>query len=302
MGEFKRLLLSCAPLLASALRGVAAATQGRESARNLEQENWDKVDWIDDETYTNSGTTIFSNWTKHAQNMGDRVDEDLATMWETAPSQWIAEYWEVLAVFLGLVFIIALCYCMLCCSCCCGGDPASRRVMDTDEYKSYQQQSKDRYTSQEPTSMFVAMNDNSPKQDQPTTQTTPSKAEEIQKIEKSASLTRTTTGATGASQSLLSDNETTQDGTKTASTSKRGSSMLMEVVDVWSEFLVHQFDRVGRSSPHRRKREADYRREPSSRRETIRRSRQSPRNSRRSHKSSSPRVMRNESTDSLDIV
>lgn len=293
----------------SARNGEDSTNNELPKTRGLEQENWDNVNWVSDDYYADeSGSTILSNWTKQAHQFEDRLDEDLVSMWETAPSAWIGEYWEVFVAFLSIGLILMACYCMLCCSCCCGGS-TGRRVVDTDEYQSYEGQTRQNFQG-EPTTQFVAMEEYKTKEETQIPQSPKkSRTEEIQKVQPGPVahvLSMLSSDGTGGGEtSLLSEDDTTArydskpKGTTKESKKKTGSNMLMEVVDVWSEFLVHQFDRVGKSSPHRRKRESDYRRDASQR------SMRSPRNStsRRSPKASRPKVERNESLDdSLEIV
>jgi hypothetical protein len=49
-----------------------------------------------------------------------RVDGDLYNMWNSSPSQWVTEYWEVLAVFGALFFLVGVLLCYVCCivPCC----------------------------------------------------------------------------------------------------------------------------------------------------------------------------------------
>jgi hypothetical protein len=82
-----------------------------------------------------------------------RVEEDAHGMWDSAPSAWQLEYWEVLAIFIGVILAI-ICVVCTCCSCCCtnqyGGvsDLPKDRIVATssqaDEYvkakRHYQQQ------------------------------------------------------------------------------------------------------------------------------------------------------------------
>jgi hypothetical protein len=44
-----------------------------------------------------------------------RIDEDMYEMWNNSPSQWAAEYWEVLVVLGSLVFFVLMCVCYVCC-------------------------------------------------------------------------------------------------------------------------------------------------------------------------------------------
>ncbi len=45
----------------------------------------------------------------------DRIDGDVDTMWTSSPSEWVTEYWEVLAAFLGVSFLMAMFVCYVFC-------------------------------------------------------------------------------------------------------------------------------------------------------------------------------------------
>ena len=51
-----------------------------------------------------------------ATRAAGRVEQDLEQMWETSPSSWTEEYWEVFAAAASAVFLLLLCHCALFCS------------------------------------------------------------------------------------------------------------------------------------------------------------------------------------------
>ncbi|KAL3918648.1 MAG: hypothetical protein SGILL_004136 [Bacillariaceae sp.] len=61
-----------------------------------------------------------------------RVDGDLYNMWNSSPSEWITEYWEVLAVFGVLFFLVGvlLCYVFCIVPCCSTYDSTQGREGD----------------------------------------------------------------------------------------------------------------------------------------------------------------------------
>lgn len=51
---------------------------------------------------------------------GDRVMSDMSTMWDTAPSEWVTEYWEVFAGLAALGFFLLSLHCCMAYDLCCG--------------------------------------------------------------------------------------------------------------------------------------------------------------------------------------
>jgi len=63
-----------------------------------------------------------------------QVEEDLNGMWETTPSEWGDEYWEVFIGIIGVALATTFCLMLICCTpCCCSYADESPRYVATQE-------------------------------------------------------------------------------------------------------------------------------------------------------------------------
>jgi hypothetical protein len=94
------------------------------------------------------------------QALTGRVESDASSMWDSAPSSWELEYWEVLAIAVTVVFGILL---LVCSFCCCGaggngnnsssGDlPQERIIATTSQAEEYLKSKRKQLQQQQPTS------------------------------------------------------------------------------------------------------------------------------------------------------
>ena len=87
--------------LIQALFGATLALA--ESQRKLEQEQDGSGD--DDQGDDNFQVLY---------DAGERIEGDFESMWQTSPSEWIVEYWEVFAATVFIIFFVICCCCVEC--------------------------------------------------------------------------------------------------------------------------------------------------------------------------------------------
>lgn len=76
----------------------------------------------EEEEYTDDDTTSSTNqYTELLNEFNERIESDVSGMWDSAPSAWELEYWEVFGIVVLIVFGILLFF-VFCCCCCTGNN------------------------------------------------------------------------------------------------------------------------------------------------------------------------------------
>mmetsp|Transcript_6063 Transcript_6063/g.11886 ORF Transcript_6063/g.11886 Transcript_6063/m.11886 type:complete len:378 (-) Transcript_6063:317-1450(-) len=93
--------------------------------RRLEQNSRDSGDSGDENRYYNNEYNNDENGDNDDDGnlfsrFGDRVMSDMSTMWDTAPSEWVVEYWEVFAGLAIFAFFLLTLHCCMAYDICCG--------------------------------------------------------------------------------------------------------------------------------------------------------------------------------------
>lgn len=100
---------------------ATTASTASPLVRHLEEHNNNNNDNAYDDNNENSGNNNAA--LEYVNDMTNRLEQDAQGMWYSAPSEWITEYWEVFGVTLLLLILLCACNCALCC--CMGSNAAS---------------------------------------------------------------------------------------------------------------------------------------------------------------------------------
>lgn len=199
-----------------------------------------------------------------AVDFEQRIENDLTDMWDTAPSSWVTEYWEVFASLLTVTFLLLICHCCMaydvCCSSSSQGDISAggRKTMTQGEYNTRKEKDNpiDRDSSAyeppiqlppaatSPRSQLLA---GSPSELDETYKSVDSGREDLVAIGTIESEKRI--GGTSKSGAPFANSEAGGQAAKSSSPRKssksdersgRAGRLVSEIVSVWSEFLGFQ--------------------------------------------------------------
>jgi len=161
-----------------------------------------------------------------------RIEQDLVDMWDSSPSSWGDEYWEIFVTAMAIIFAVLLCHCIICCTPCCndGGDArgATPHGVRTATAAELTDKEKKRLLEEPILDPKKA----------PRTTTTP--AQTTRMGSPTSAATDNTSNNNPDGLMSLKSNETT---TLPSNTDKRRrrNTLWSEVVSVWSEFMQYGF-------------------------------------------------------------
>lgn len=101
-------------LVTSLLMAPIVRADSQDNNNNSRDDSQDQDYYNNNYNEDNDGNgNVFSRF-------ADRMSTDVSSMWQSAPNEWVAEYWEVFVVLAILTFVLLALHCCIAYDMCCG--------------------------------------------------------------------------------------------------------------------------------------------------------------------------------------
>jgi len=165
-----------------------------------------------------------------------RIEQDLVDMWDSSPSSWGDEYWEIFVTAIAIVFAVLLCHFIICCTPCFndgsgdarGATPHGVRTATTAELTDKEKKRLLEEPILDPTKA-------------PRTSTTATSTTTTTPVGSPTSAATDDTSYNPDGLMAVKSNETTTLPSNTGKRRRRNNTLWSEVVSVWSEFMQYGF-------------------------------------------------------------